>query len=452
MDKYTSQFQLKIDEFGDLYTMKLNKNNRWVQLGSVLPWDELVKVFSKYFSHKGRYGVNPRVVIGALIIKHKLNLSDEETVRQIQENPYMQVFLGLDSFHAAPLFSPTLFVEWRKKLGNEVFNQFSDVLIRICHGDKIDKSNTIKNKGKLKIDATVADQDITFPNDLKLLNEAREKTEKIIDQLYKILRGQLKVKPRTYRKLARKRYLAEAKKRQSNKKSLRMAIRYQLNCLDRNIVSIEKMADMLPQGSQMSYKQLRTLWIIKELNRQQRQMYKTKTNRCNDRIVSISQPYVRPIVRGKVGKKVEFGAKIGLVEMEGFSKALTLSWDAYNESSDLIPHVEAYKELYGYYPEVVMVDKIYGTNANRKWCTERNIRMTLHPKGKRKALTPYEKRKRKKEHNERNHVEAKFGQAKRGYGLNAIRAKLNDTSKSWIGVILFVTNVIKFCEHHNFHF
>lgn len=452
MIQYDSQFQLKINSFGDLYAMKLNKNNRWVKLGSSLPWDELVKIFSKYFSNRGRNSINPRIVIGALIIKHKMKFSDDETVRSISENPYMQVFLGLDVFSAEPLFSPSLFVEWRKKLGNDTFNEFSDVLIKICHGSKItDSSIKTKNKGRIKLDATVADQNITFPNDLGLLNKAREKTEFIIDLLFEKLRGEIDVKPRTYRKIARNKYLSESKKRQANKKTLRSAIRYQLNCLDRNIISINSMLDMLDSNI-LKHKLFRDFWVIQTVNVQQREMYSNKTFRCDNRIVSISQPYVRPIVRGKAGKKVEFGTKLGLVELDGFAKAETLSWDAYNESADLIPHVESYKELYGHYPELALVDKIYGTNKNRAWCKERGIRMTVASKGKKPLLSPYQKRKSRNEYNQRNLVEGKIGQAKQGYGLNNIKAKLNDTSHSWIGIILFITNLVKFAEINNFHF
>ena len=452
MIQYDSQFQLKINSFGDLYAMKLNKNNRWVKLGSSLPWDELVKIFSKYFSNRGRNSINPRIVIGALIIKHKMKFSDDETVRSISENPYMQVFLGLDVFSAEPLFSPSLFVEWRKKLGNDTFNEFSDVLIKICHGSKMtDSSIETKNKGRIKLDATVADQNITFPNDLGLLNKAREKTEFIIDLLFEKLRGEIDIKPRTYRKVARNKYLSESKKRQANKKTLRSAIRYQLNCLDRNIISINSMLDMLDSNI-LKHKLIRDFWVIQTVNVQQREMYSNKTFRCDNRIVSISQPYVRPIVRGKAGKKVEFGTKLGLVELDGFAKAETLSWDAYNESADLIPHVESYKELYGHYPELALVDKIYGTNKNRAWCKDRGIRMTVASKGKKPLLSPYQKRKSRNEYNQRNLVEGKIGQAKQGYGLNNIKAKLNDTSHSWIGIILFITNLVKFAESNNFHF
>lgn len=453
MVQYTSEHQLKIEEFGNLYQMKLNPENRWIRLAFHFPWDRCAKIFVRYFSDMGRRAISPRIVIGSLVIKHKLNLSDEETVRIIEENPYMQFFLGLDEFAPEPLFSPSLFVEWRKRLGNEAFNSFADVLATICHGGegRAKDGATAPNKGKLKLDATVADQNIAYPNDLGLLNTAREKTESIIDKLFGHLRGKLEVKPRTYRKVARKKYLAESKKRQADKKTLRSAIRYHLNCLDRNIASIDAMLDML-DGNPLPHKTMRDLWVVRTVNDQQREMYSNKTNRCEDRIVSISQPYVRPIVRGKAGKKVEFGTKIGLAHANGFAKAETLSWDAYNESADLVPHAESYRELYGHYPELIQVDKIYGTNANRKWCGERGIRMTVAQKGKKTQETVYERRKRKKEFNERNQVEGKFGQAKQGYGLNNIKAKLDNTSHSWIGAILFVTNLVKFAELNNFQF
>lgn len=456
MTKYTSQYQTKFDEFGNFYQMKLNPKNRWVLLGFHLPWDKLVKIYEKHFSNIGSIAINPRIVIGSLIIKHKLNLGDEETIQSIEENPYMQFFLGLDTFSPTPVFSPTLFVELRKKLGKSTFDEFTDILMQICLPDKItntrlDSVTPLPNKGKLKLDATVADQYISYPNDLGLLNKARLKTEQFIDQLYEENKKAIKVKPRTYRKVAHTKYIAEAKKRQNNPKTLRSAIRFTLNCLDRNILSINALLNIKSKLS-LSHKQMREFWIIQCINEQQRKMYNQKINRCDDRIVSISQPHVRPIVRGKQGKKVEFGSKLGLALMDGFVKASTLSWDAYRESQDLIPHIKAYRALYGYFPELVQVDKIYGTNENRTWCKAHNIRMTVSAKGKPKKLSPYQKKKYKKEYAERNQIEGKIGQAKQGYGLNQVKAKLKNTSESWIALTLFVVNLVKFAEIHNFRF
>src|SRR5699024_5941647 len=150
---------------------------------------------------------------------------------------------------------------------------------------------------------------IRCPNDLSLVNEARVKTEAIIDQLWELTKGQLPVKPRTYRRLAHKRYLSQAKKKNASRASLR----YLLNCVERNLGHIDRMLDLIGgRAFPLAYKYQRQLWIIHTLYGQQRAMYQTRSRRCDDRIVSISQPHVRPIVRGKTGKRVEFGAKLGL--------------------------------------------------------------------------------------------------------------------------------------------
>jgi len=112
MVKYTSQYQTKITEFNNLYSLELDQSNRWIKLGSLLPWDALVKIYKSKFSNKqGTPSTNPRWIIGSLIIKHLLRLSDQETLQIISENPYMQFFLDCNSFNPNFLFSPTVFVD-----------------------------------------------------------------------------------------------------------------------------------------------------------------------------------------------------------------------------------------------------------------------------------------------------------------------------------------------------
>lgn len=447
MTSYISQHQTKIEEFQTPVEFKLTPKNRWVKLAVLIPWDTLVSIYhNKLDRTMGRKSVDARVVIGALIIKHKLNFTDEETLQIISENPYMQFFLGLDVFHPDSLFSPSLFVEIRKRLGEESFDEFNKAVIRVAFPPKESQTDGQKNKGKLQIDATVADQYIKYPNDLDLVNKAREEGEKLIDYLYKIL--QPAVKPRTYRKVARQRYLSVAKKKKKTTMEIRKAIRYLLNALNRNLKSINKMLNEFESGNfPLNKKQQKTLMVLHTLYEQQKEMYDQKKNTVAHRIVSISQPHVRPIVRGKMGKKgVEFGAKIGLSLMDGFARVNTLSWEAYNESNDLQRQAEAYKAIFGYYPELIQADKIYATNQNRKWCKQNNIRLTAKPKGKPIEKTYREKKKEKQEFNERNHIEGKFGQAKQGYRLNEVKAKLKNTSESWIGVIIFVLNVIKLAQ------
>jgi len=447
MINYSSQYQLKFDEFSSFYHLKLDPDNRWIQLASILPWDKMVSQWSKHYSTSmGAVGVNPRVLIGSMIIKHKMNLTDEDTLLIIRENPYMQFFLGLEQFNPESVFAPSLFVEIRKKVGAETFDFMSDMVIKMSQIG-INKENKTHH-GELKIDATVADQQIRYPNDLGLINEAREKTEVIIDMLFDLLRKDLKVKPRTYRREAHKVYLSQAKKKKKNKKELRRAMRNGLNCVKRNMGHIDMMLDRLGGSFPIPHKYQKQLWIIHTMWDQQWEMFINHSHRCEDRIVSISQPHVRPIVRGKQAAMVEFGSKLGLSLFDGYLKADHISWDAYHEAQDLQKQAENYKTLLGYYPEIIMADKLYGTNANRNWCKKNGIRLTAAPKGKPQKKTAYQKRKERKEYGRRNHIEGKIGNAKQVYNLNQIKAKLKVTSESWIAATIFVMNLAQFAQSH----
>ena len=125
------------------------------------------------------------------------------------------------------------------------------------------------------------------------------------------------------------------------------------------------------------------LLVVTEVYRQQLWMYENEAKRIDDRIVSINQPHIRPIVRGKAGKKVEFGAKISVSCFENYVFLDHLSWDNFNESGDFQDQIETYKDFTGYYPSSVHVDKIYRTKANRKFCQERGIRISGSPLGRR---------------------------------------------------------------------
>ena len=119
-----------------------------------------------------------------------------------------------------------------------------------------------------------------------------------------------------------------------------------------------------------------------EIYRQQKWMWENNKEKIEDRIVSLTQPHVRPIKRGKAGADTEFGAKLSASCFDGYVFLERLSWDNYNESVDLKAQVESYKEYTGYYPESVHVDKIYRTRENRSWCKDKGIRISGPPLGR----------------------------------------------------------------------
>lgn len=456
MIKYSSANQVSIDDFLIPQGKRLNPDNRWIKLAKIITWDELCAVYSKKMSRKiGRKGIHPRIVIGAVIIKHMKSLSDEETIEEIRENPYMQFFLGLAEYSYEQVFTPSLFVTIRKRLGEKEFSALIEKIVNtteevIARQQEKKKNKTTSNdhdgnsnKGHLIVDASVAPADIKYPTDLDLLGQGREKSESIIDLLWEPKQG--KKKPRTYRRNAKAEYLSVAKTRKKSKKKLHKAIGKQLRYLRRNLRTIEKM--LAEKGSvpfPLAHKHQRIYWIIQELYRQQKEMFDNGKHTTAHRIVSISQPHVRPIVRGKAGKDVEFGSKISLSLVNGSCSLHKMSWEAYNESQDLKGQIEVYKTKYGFYPAHVSADQIYGTYENRQYMKSLGINFTGVELGRPKQLTNelkiHQKEKRKKRR-ERVKVEGKFGEGKRKYQLDLVMAKRPETSESWIASVIFVMNI-----------
>ena len=335
--------------------------------------------FASMSADQGRASVDLRVVLGALLVKHVEGISDEDTIQYIQENIYAQYFVGLPSFQTAPVFVPHLFVEIRKRLGKQGAQRLNDEVLRqalrlkaIKHRAKPRKKNEpgagdedgtaddpensatgaetevtseekgtqtdqgaessqARNRGTLKLDATVAPQHVGYPTDTRLLHEGRLFSEELIDKLYygSSLWGS---KPRTYRRLAHKQYLAFSKKRNPGKRAIKRT-----------------------RGQQL----------------------------------------------------------------------------------------KGYRTIYGYYPEVVLVDRVYLNHENRKFLKAKGIRHSGKPLGRPPELSHHEKQKRRKEQNKRSEIEGKFGQGKSKYGLDDIQTRRADTSYACIGLILLALNAIK---------
>ncbi len=468
---YVSPSQLTIQGFETPFSKSLDANNRWVVLAKKIPWDSLAKIYSKQLNNdsKGADGINPRVAIGALMIKHLRDLSDRETINAIQENIYMQYFIGYSSFSNEAPFDASLFVDIRKRLGITQINEINEKILQLneviqtAEGGTLSKPKNdttdeppveepandvddeplteeqleaIPRQGELIVDATACPQDISYPTDLNLLNDAREKSEQLIDALC-MGRKEI-VKPRTYREIARKQYLQVAQKKNKTKKEIRAAIKKQLACLQRNL---RKIHALITQIGKIPFdkKQYKYFLVIQTLYDQQREMHTKRIHSIDDRIVSIHQPHVRPIVRGKASAKVEFGAKIDVSITNGFAFLEEYSWDAYNEGTTLIATVERYRKRTGCYPKKVFADKIYCNRANRKRLKELKIDLAAKPLGRpSKAMEPSHIRP-----GDRNPIEGKFGQAKTAYGLGRVKARLSNTSLSWIATIFMVLNLVK---------
>lgn len=175
-------------------------------------------------------------------------------------------------------------------------------------------------------------------------------------------------------------------------------------------------------------------------------MYENQIHKVENRIVSISQPWLRPIVRGKVKEPVEFGAKLELsLDTLGYARLETVSFEAYNESGSLQETIERYRERTGHYPKRVLVDQIYRSRGNRAYCKEHGIRITGKKLGRpgTAAQTKADKRREYRDNRDRIAVEREFSVEKHSYGLGLITTKLEETRLSAIALSVFVSNLFK---------
>lgn len=460
MYRKTPEAQLAFEDFYLPFGGKLSRDNRWVRLASIIPWDLAESFYSEQFSQnpQGPSAKPARLALGALIIKERLGVSDEEAVEQIRENPYLQYFLGFHEFRDQAPFDPSMYVHFRKRFSLEQLGQINEAIVKVEQapsqeessgaGDDDDNNDTPPggNRGKVLVDATCAPADIRYPTDISLVNEAREKSEQIIDTLFEPLKGSCP-KPRTYRQKARRQFLSYAKTRKASSRQRRKALGQQLRFLGRNLKTIGQLAKQTPLAH-LDRRQYRNLLVIQELYRQQQWMFENRCHRISGRIVSISQPHIRPIVRGKASAPVEFGAKLSASVVDGAVFLDRLDWDPYHESGDLVAQVKAYKQRFGCYPASVHCDAIYRTRENRQFCKKHNIRMSGPALGRPPKQTAEnaqelrdKKQQRRQDEIDRIPIEGKFGQGKRRFSLDRIMAKLPETSETVMATIFIVMNL-----------
>ncbi len=435
----------------------LNPNNRWTRMADAIPWDVFEKKHSRLFKAKTGNVAKPlRTALGTPIIQTKFQCSDRELVEQITENPYLQYFIVLPGYQEEPLLDPSTLVLFRKCINARMIAEANERMLsnlsKKGDGDDGPKpptgggaskdglvSGESENKGTLVLDATCAPVNIRYPQDVFLLNEAREKLEAILYHFHKSHGLEL---PRRYAKRARKDYLAFTKCKKRTRKKIRKALHQQLACVKRDIG--------YPDGSMADRhapepKEIPLLLTIFKLYEQQRYMYENKAHSIEARIVSISQPWIRLIVRGKLNAPVEFGAKLDAsIDSDGHVRIEKTFFDAYNESICLREAVERFRERTGHYPERVLADQIYGTRDNRSFCKENGIRLSGPKLDRPNPVTA--KADKKLEHQDNIdgiEVEREFSVGKCCYGMGKIVTKLEETHLTSIALSVFVANLFK---------
>ena len=219
-----------------------------------------------------------------------------------------------------------------------------------------------------------------------------------------------------------------------------------LYLLDKLIKELDKIEDQHRTSLHFPEKYYEKRRVIRKVLAQQQEMFTTGSHSVPDRIVSISKSYIRPIVRGKEVKKVEFGAKVNMIQFDGINFIEHISFDAFNEGPRLINSIWYGRSLFGKITHISAED-IYANNANRKWCTERMITTNFKRKGRagkhedHRQIMAAELRKERA-----TRMEGSFGTEKQHYSLDRIKARIEKNEILWIFFGVHTANAVRIAK------
>jgi hypothetical protein len=398
-----------------------------------IPWNELVKVISAELPKKKRQGQKGFFTLagklGLMFLKNYLNCSDSMLTDRLNSDYMLQFFCGV-------YIRPEQQIK-DKKLISQIRCELSKVLIL----DKCQKvlaqawSPYMKNKSVCLTDATCFESKMRFPSRVKL---AWECCEWVHQQMRKMCKLSKQKMPRSKYEEQHTKYLHYQKTRKKTYKKELVRMRSLLYLLDKllnQIIVIEQACE--GQGITMTNQYKHRINTIHKILEQQEHHFDTNEP-IKDRIVSISKDYIRPIVRGKENKSVEFGAKANCVQIDGINFIEHISFDAFNEGVRLIQSIDLVRQLSGNCTHI-SADRIYATNKNRKYCTKNNIVTNFDRKGK---PGPNEKQRIQMQsilNKERStRLEGSFGNEKQNYGLakNPTKTKSNEILYIFFGIHL----------------
>lgn len=404
---------------------KLDEGNRWLKIGGLMPWEELEKKYATYFSDQGRPGTDGRLAVGLFLLKHLSGKSDVEVVLELLENPYWQSFCGLETFATSETIEASTLSRLRKRLGAKYVQEMEEATYAVLIDKKI-----LRAKGMLA-DGTVIPENIKYPNDVGLLNDVREWLVGIIKRVGE----DIGKKYRTYCRKGRQVYLNFAKSKHKTKKQIRRAKRQMIQFVRRNLKqTVEILGEASKKGTRRLHLIGEKLKTAEKIFEQQLTMYKEKSHRIVERIVSFHRPWVRPIKRGKNGKDVEFGAKAAMSHVDGILFLDKTNHDNFSEAQTEVvrEQIAGYEKRFGKKPPSFTADKAYGSHGNRDLLEkEMKIRTSFVRLGKKQSgknkMTRWFKQKQK----ERNRIEGHFGHGKEHYRLDRVWYHGREGSEIW---------------------
>jgi hypothetical protein len=401
-----------------------------------IPWCELAKSLKIREKRKGPIRLfSPQGMLALMFLKSYVDCSDRKLIGYLNGNIDFQMFCGI-------FLGP-------ERIGN--FKIISDIRCELSRNLEIKKLQEVlagywkpymKGTNIMLEDATCYETSMRYPTNVKLLWEC---TEWSYNQL-KVICKYLKIRmPRNKYEEQKDKYNNFSRRRKKTHKEITRRTRSLLYLLEKILALLKGIEDQYQKQLDLAKGYYIKIKIIRKVLKQQQEIFETGKS-VPDRIVSISKSYIRPIVRGKEVKPVEFGAKVNMVQFDGINFIEHLSFNAFNEGTRLVKSIRYGRSLFGKITHI-SADDIYATNANRKYSTAAHIVTNFKRKGRAGKHEEHRQiisRELRKERATR--MEGSFGTEKEHYGLQKIKARTELNEILWIFFGVHTANAAKIAK------
>ena len=409
------------------------------KLYEAFPFSDFCKSIGLKENTRGRHSYfSPEGKVALMILKSYTNFSDYQLIEHLNGNIHYQLFCGVSIHPQNPLTNYKIVSDIRVEIA-ELLNVSSAQQVLAAHWKPY-----LENLHVCMTDATCYETYMRYPTDIKLLWES---VCWLHNHMIRYTRELGIRRPRNKFNDVSKAYNSYSRKRKNNvKRSKKKGIARRLNqLLEKLLGQMKSLLNEYERQLKLTVDFRRRLSVIESVLTQQKQIFDGK--KISNRIVSIDKPYIRPIVRGKETKRVEFGAKSNNIQVDGISFIEHISFNAFNEGNRLKQCVFLQQKLMKTRVKSLAADAIYGTNENRKFCTRNKIYTSFVRKGKPAKDEKDRKLLRKELSRERaTRLEGSFGTQKQHYSLLEVRARKQATEVLWIFFGIHTANAVKMIE------
>ena len=409
------------------------KESELGRLHSVFPFERMAKAAGLSELRLGRRSIfSPSAKIALMVLKAYTGFSDRQLVEHLNGNIHYQIFCGIMIDPSCSITNYKIVSAIRNGIASRLdIGSLQEVLA--SHWKPY-----LENLHICMADATCYESHMRFPTDMKLLWECLECLYRHICRHCKKLGIR---RPRNKHSDVARSYLSYSRKRKRKSSRTRMLERRMIRLLEKLLVQRDEIHGKYGTSLRYTRDYQKRLSIIRKVLAQEKEMFEGR--KVSNRIVSIDRHYVRPIVRGKETKSVEFGAKVNNVQIDGISFIGHVSFKAFNEGIRLKDCIRMQQKLMNVRVRCVAADSIYANNANRKFCTKYGISTSFVRKGRAAKDEQMRRILRSELSKERaTRLEGSFGTQKQHYSLSRIKARNRKTEILWIFFGIHTANAV----------